>query len=229
MNPSFNHNIHLWTKSLLRVEKINLGSYGIAPTITMRGVTIDYDFLRACIRFWDPEAHVFRFGSDWVELCPLFEEVCAIVGCDPEAPLVRNELRVGYFRCFANLFGFPLPKARSMIVEDKVVLSDLIDEFFEAVVTDPHQMLHRRRAFVFCLVAGYLLNQHTGLGDLSLCTLVSQMEKGSCIGGLLLAETIRSLDRAALGFEEWSVNPVILQVCDLCSFFLYCFSSFAKY
>ncbi|KDP42361.1 hypothetical protein JCGZ_01937 [Jatropha curcas] len=37
------------------------------------------------------------------------------------------------------------------------------------------------------------------------------MEDMGCIGGIVLAETIRSLDRAALGFEDWTVSPIILQ------------------
>ena len=73
-------------------------------------------------------------------------------------------------------------------------------------------MLHRRRALVFCLVAGFLFNKDPGFGDLALCPLIDQMESGHCIGGMVLAETIRSLDRAALGFEEWIVTPIILQV-----------------
>ncbi|KDP42536.1 hypothetical protein JCGZ_01790 [Jatropha curcas] len=90
------------------------------------GVIVDWDFLRAGIRLWDPEAHVFRFGAMMEELCPLFEECCAIIGCDPNAPLVKHE-------------------------------------------------------------------------DMG------------CIGGIVLAETIRSLDRAALGFDDWTVSPIILQ------------------
>src|ERR1043165_706013 len=212
MNPSFNHCIHLWTKSLLKVEKINLGRYGLAPAITLRGVNVDHNFLNACIQFWDPEAHVFRFGADWFEMCPLFEEFCAIIGCDPNGPLVRNELRVNYVRGFLNLFGFPHAKVGGMIADNKVVLSHLIDEFLEADLTNPDQMLYRRRAFVFCLVAGFLFNRDPGFGHLSLCVLISQMEKAHCIGGLILAETIRCLDRAALGFEEWTVSLIILQV-----------------
>ena len=113
---------------------------------------------------------------------------------------------------WAILVVLPIYLASHTTVEDKVVLSHLIDEFLEADLADLDQMLYHRRAFVFCLVAGFLFNRHTGIGDLSLCTLVSQIDIGHCIGGLLLAETIRSLDRAALGFEEWSVAPIILQV-----------------
>ncbi|KDP23848.1 hypothetical protein JCGZ_27152 [Jatropha curcas] len=76
-------------------------------------------------------------------MCPLFEEFCAIIGCDPNAPLVKHE--------------------------------DL------------------------------------GFGDLRLCPMVRQMEDMGCIGGIAVAETIRSLDRAALGFDDWTVSPIILQ------------------
>ncbi|KDP35829.1 hypothetical protein JCGZ_10638 [Jatropha curcas] len=78
------------------------------------------------------------------EMCPLFEEFCAIIGCDPNAPLVKHE--------------------------------------------DP------------------------GFGDLRLCPMVRQMEDTGCIGDIVLAETIRSLDRAALGFDDWMVSPIILQM-----------------
>ncbi|KDP37833.1 hypothetical protein JCGZ_06882 [Jatropha curcas] len=136
--------MHSWTRSLCKVEKINLGRYDLSPIITLRGVLVDWDFLRACLRLWDPEAHVFRFGAMMEEMCPLFEEFCAIIGCDPNAPLVKHE--------------------------------------------DP------------------------GFGDLCLCPMVREMEDMGCIGGIVLAETIRSLDRATLGFDDWTVSPIILQV-----------------
>ena len=146
MNPSFNHCIHLWTKKLLKIEKINLGRYGLAPIIRLRGVTVDNDFLHACVWLWDPEDHVFRFGADWSELCPLFEEFCAIIGCDPNGPLVRNELRVRNFRRFCSMFGFSFAMAERMIMEKRVILLHLIDEFLEARLDDPEHMLHRWRA-----------------------------------------------------------------------------------
>ncbi|KDP21707.1 hypothetical protein JCGZ_03658 [Jatropha curcas] len=37
------------------------------------------------------------------------------------------------------------------------------------------------------------------------------MEDMGCIGGIVLAETIRSLDRAAFGFDNWTVSLIILQ------------------
>src|ERR1043165_8539241 len=141
-------------------------------------------------------------------MCPLFEEFYAITGCDPNGLLVYNELRVGYLRCFANLFGFSYHKARGMTMDNMVVLSHLIDEFLEEELANSELMLCRRRAFVFCLIAGFFFNSDPGLGDLSLFLLFNQMEAGSCIGGLVLTETFRSLDRTALSFEECTVTPI---------------------
>ena len=73
-------------------------------------------------------------------------------------------------------------------------------------------MSRHMRAFVFCLLAGFLFNRDPAFGDLRLCPLVGDMEDFNCIGDLVLAETIQSLDRAVLDFLDWSVSPIILQV-----------------
>ncbi|KDP23782.1 hypothetical protein JCGZ_00151 [Jatropha curcas] len=89
-----------------------------------------------------------------------------------------------------------------MIVDDqKVILLPLVDEFSEARADDPDWMVLRMRALVFCLLAGFLFNQDPRVGDLRLCPTVQQMEDMGCIGGIVLAETIRSLHRAALGIH----------------------------
>ncbi|KDP29592.1 hypothetical protein JCGZ_19358 [Jatropha curcas] len=204
--------MHSWTRSLSKVEKINRGRYGLSPIITLRGVMIDCNFLWACTRLWDPEAHVFRFGAMMEEMCPLFEEFCAIIGCDPNAPLVKHEVRIEYVQSFESLFQFSRPQARAMIVGDqKAILLPLIDEFSGVHSDDPDWMRLRIRALVFCLLAGFLFNKDPGFGDLRLCPMFRQMEDMGCIGGIVLAETIRSLDRAALGFEDWTVSLIILQ------------------
>ena len=120
---------------------------------------------------------------------------------------------MGYLRCFGELFGLSPTKVSEIAPGgQKAILSFLMDEFLEPNLEDPDQMMFRRRAFVFCLTAGFIFNRDPGFGDLELCPLVQQMEQGHCTGALVLAETIRSLDRTALGFEEWTVSPVFLQV-----------------
>ncbi|KDP42983.1 hypothetical protein JCGZ_00532 [Jatropha curcas] len=72
------------------------------------------------------------------EMCPLFEEFYKIIGCDPNAPLVRHEVRIGYMHSFENLFQFSRPQARAMVVDDqKAILLPLIDEFSEIRPDDP--------------------------------------------------------------------------------------------
>ncbi|KDP29816.1 hypothetical protein JCGZ_19155 [Jatropha curcas] len=90
-----------------------------------------------------------------------------------------------------------------MVVDDqKAILLPLIDEFSETRPDDPDRMRLRMRAFIFCLLAGFLFNKDPGFGDLRLCLMIRQMEDMGCIGGIVLAETIRSLDRAGLGFDN---------------------------
>ncbi|KDP20307.1 hypothetical protein JCGZ_07836 [Jatropha curcas] len=122
------------TEGVPHVEFILGGDYD-------EGVVIDWDFLQACIRFWDPEAHVFRFGAMMEEMCPLFKEFCMIIGCDPNAPLVRYEVKIGYMRSFENLFQFSRPQASAMVVDDqKAILLPPIDEFSETRPDDPDQI-----------------------------------------------------------------------------------------
>ncbi|KDP20573.1 hypothetical protein JCGZ_04526 [Jatropha curcas] len=110
-------------------------------------------------------------------------------------------------------FNLSRPQAKAMIIGDqKAILLPLINEFLEVHSDDPNRMRLRMRALVFCLLAGFLFNQDPGFGDLRLCPMVRQMEDMGCIGGIVLAETIRSLDKAALGFDDWTVSPIILQM-----------------
>ena len=47
----------------------------------MRNVKIKWDFLRATVKLWDIEDHVFQFKT--AKLCPTIEEFLAILGYDP--------------------------------------------------------------------------------------------------------------------------------------------------
>ncbi|KDP30606.1 hypothetical protein JCGZ_16937 [Jatropha curcas] len=107
--------------------------------------------------------------------------------------------KLGMFGHLKACFSRP-QEAKAMIVGDqKAILLPLIDEFSEVHSYDPDRMRLRMRALVFCLLAGFLFNKDPGFGDLRLCPMIRQMEDMGCIGGIVLAETIRNLDRAALG------------------------------
>ena len=51
-----------------------------------------------------------------------------------------------------------------------------------------------------------------GWGDINIVELVFQMEDFGNIVGLILAETLLSLDRASRVDIPWSVHPILLQV-----------------
>ena len=108
--------MHLWTTSLKKVEKINLGKYGISGMFVMKGVRIDWDFICACLRFWDLEAHVFRFGANLEQICHTFEEFSALLGSSPNTTLAIPTIRVDYFQSFKRLFNLSQDMADSLVV-----------------------------------------------------------------------------------------------------------------
>lgn len=71
MDSPFDILLHNWMLSLSSLEKISFRRYGIDSLFSLRGVKIEWDFLRAAACFWDPIDHVFRFNME--ELCPTHE------------------------------------------------------------------------------------------------------------------------------------------------------------
>ncbi|KDP30673.1 hypothetical protein JCGZ_16229 [Jatropha curcas] len=51
MEPFISYVMHFWTKKLEKVEKINLSRYGMASSVTLRGLSIDRSFMDACQAF----------------------------------------------------------------------------------------------------------------------------------------------------------------------------------
>ena len=131
MEPYFSHYMFLWTKNLTPVEKINLGDFGIGALLSLRGVKVDWDFLRSCLKFWDASAHVFRLGLGMEEICPTFEEFCAIFGNNPDSTLAIPIRKVGYFSLFRQLLGMDEALAGPMVHNGLVNLTSIITEFYD--------------------------------------------------------------------------------------------------
>ena len=214
MEPYFSHCMHLWIRDLKKVEKINMGRFGVSGMLTMRGVQVDWDFLHACLRFWDTETHVFRFGASLEELCPTFEEFSALLGSSPDAALASPAIRVGYFQSFQGLFGLSQQVADGFVFDGRVNLTGLIEEFFDPQdFEDFVWQKVRKKVLIFCLVSGCLfLEDSSGWGDIRLVELIHQMDSGKTIAGMVLAETLLSLDRAYRVRGRWSVSPIVLQI-----------------
>ena len=75
------HDINRWVRSFDFSTKTNFAAYKLDGIKALRNVKIKWNFLRAGMKFWDLEEHVFRFNT--AELCSTIEEFFAILGYDP--------------------------------------------------------------------------------------------------------------------------------------------------
>ena len=75
------HDINRWVRSFDFSTKTNFIAYKLEGIKALRNVKIKWDFLRATVKLWDIEDHVFQFKT--AKLCPTIEEFLAILGYDP--------------------------------------------------------------------------------------------------------------------------------------------------
>ena len=68
---STNHDIDRWVHSFDFSTKTNFTAFKLEGIKAMRNVKIKWDFLRAAVKFWDLEDHVFWFNT--AELCLTIE------------------------------------------------------------------------------------------------------------------------------------------------------------
>ena len=124
------HDINRWIRSFDFSTKSNFIGYKLEGVKTLRNVKIKWDFLRAAMKFWDPEDHVFRFKT--AELCPTIEEFSAILGYDPGKKYVAISCDPRHREILSNALGLPTSITSSMIeghmVNLRAVLSRLINK-----------------------------------------------------------------------------------------------------
>ena len=53
------HDINRWVRSFDFSTKTNFMTYKLEGVIALRNIKIKWDFLRAAVKFWDLEDHVF--------------------------------------------------------------------------------------------------------------------------------------------------------------------------
>ncbi|KDP31748.1 hypothetical protein JCGZ_14980 [Jatropha curcas] len=105
MELFISYGMQRWTKRLEKVEKINLNQYGMTSLVTLRGLPIDRAFLDACVHLWDPQAHVFRFGTHYEEMCLMYEEFAIVLGNDSERAPMAAPIGTGFFKSFMRMLG----------------------------------------------------------------------------------------------------------------------------
>ncbi|KDP37844.1 hypothetical protein JCGZ_06399 [Jatropha curcas] len=136
---------------------------GMASLVTLKGLLVDRAFLDTCLHLWDPQAHVFRFGTHYEEMCPTYEEFTALLGSDSERAPVAAPTGTGYFKSFIRMLGLSVMEARELVVDDQDDLSRLIERYLDLL--DFVDLEHQRfwtRAIVFCLVSTCILTSSIG-------------------------------------------------------------------
>ena len=90
----------------------------------MRNVKIRWDFLRAAMKFWDLEDHVFRFNI--VELFLTIEEFSALLGYDPSKKSIAVSCDPRHKESLSDALGIPTSITDSMIEGHMVNLHAII-------------------------------------------------------------------------------------------------------
>ena len=77
---STSHDINRRVRSFDFSTKTNFTAYKLEGMKALRNDKIKWNFLRATLKFWDTEDHVFQFKT--IELCTTIKEFSAILGYD---------------------------------------------------------------------------------------------------------------------------------------------------
>ena len=103
------HDINRWVRSFDFFTKTNFTAYKLEGIKALRNVKIKWNFLRASVKFWDPEDNVFWFKT--TELYPTIEEFSAILGYDPSKKSVVVSMipGIGNICLTLSVFLVPLP------------------------------------------------------------------------------------------------------------------------
>ena len=103
------HDINRWVRSFDFFTKTNFTAYKLEGIKALRNVKIKWNFLRASVKFWDPEDNVFWFKT--TELYPTIEEFSTILGYDPSKKSVVVSMipGIGNICLTLSVFLVPLP------------------------------------------------------------------------------------------------------------------------
>ncbi|KAI8568359.1 hypothetical protein RHMOL_Rhmol02G0192000 [Rhododendron molle] len=175
-----------WLDSLDGIDWLNFRGHRLHALKYLREIAIHPVLLHAATRFWDPEVHVFRFGSQ--ELCPTVEEFHAYLGShdstEPIVPMLRESMK--------------------NIVKAKLGVSGNVAEFLTRGNAINIVQLYERfsppgDSCCICLLAAFLLVPPVGQPSSLLVGVAAQIEARKDVAPLVLAETLMGLDAVHAG------------------------------
>lgn len=108
------------------------------------------ELLRAALRFWDPNVHVFRFSDD--EMCPTIEEFQAYLRCFASPVLVVPPYQVSMPKLLASSFNVSRGLANTRLEGDQINIMRLIETYNpNGDLGDDAVQAWRHFALVICL------------------------------------------------------------------------------
>ena len=207
------HNINRWVRSFDFNTKTNFTAYKLEGIKALRNVKINWDFLRAAMKFWDPEDHVFRFNT--AELCLTIEEFSTILSYDPNKKFVVVSCDPRYKESLSDALGLPTFVANSMIKGHMVNLHAIISQLIDKRTYGVTENMQKNFSLALCMVGELLLCfGRRGFVDTRAISVVNQIKDGDIPASLIMVETLLGLDVVFHGGESQNIigSPLTLQI-----------------
>jgi hypothetical protein len=201
-----------WLVSFLGIDWLNFQYHGLSSFRHLQHVPLRPTLLRAALRCWDPDVHVFRFGDD--EICPTIEEFQAYLRTYSSPTLVVPPYQESMPGLLANCLDIHRGFANTILAGGQVNIFRLIERYSpDGDLEDMAWQSRRRFALVICLLAGYLLVPGDGRVSSLVVSVAAQMSERKNVIPLVLAETLIGLDRVYTGqAHTFGGSPLLLQV-----------------
>ena len=194
------HDINKWVRSFDFSTKTNFIAFKLEGIKALGNVKIKWDFLRAVVKFWDPEDHVFWFNT--TKLYPTIEEFSAILGYDPGKKSIAVSCDPKHKESLFDAFGLPTSITDSMIEGHMVNLHAIISRLIDKRTYGVTDNMQKNFGLALCFVGELLLcsGRHNFM-DARAISVVSQIKDGDNPVSLILAKTLLGLDAIFHGGE----------------------------
>ena len=212
-NHNFSHStIHDINR---RVRSFDFSTKILQPKLegikALSNVKIKWDFLRAAVKLWDPEDHVFEFNT--AGLCTTIEEFSAILYYDPSKKFVAISCDPTHKETLFDALGLPTSITDGMIEVHMVNLHAIISRLIDKRTYGVTDNMLKNFGLALCFVRELLLysGRHSFV-DARAISVVSQIKDGDNLVSLILAETLLGLDVVFHGGETQTFlgSPLIL-------------------
>ncbi|KAI8563685.1 hypothetical protein RHMOL_Rhmol03G0128500 [Rhododendron molle] len=116
-----------WLVQFLSIDWLNFKYYGLASFRYLLHVPFCPELLRAVLRFWDPDVHVFRFGDD--EICLTVEEFQAYLRTFASPTIVVPPYQVSILGLLATSLNISRGLANTILEGGQINIMRLIERY----------------------------------------------------------------------------------------------------